>query len=184
MIFLKFVAAFLLVAVCAFLLITMVVVILFGSLWRKNNKELESDELIVEGAKSANTRHLVLYQPSKHGSADDIAKRVIDALATKENTIVSNYLSPKVDINQDEFETITMISPVYAGKVSKNLMKVCKKNNFKGKKIYLISSGMAMNDTRELKEAYEYLSDSNTVIKQKIAPGNIEKLKPYVVTNY
>lgn len=184
MIVLKFLAAFAIVAVSAFLLIGIIVAIYFRSLWRKNNIELESDELVTEGAKTPKTKHLVLYQPSKKGSSNNIAKNVIDALATKENEIVSNYLSTKVDINASEYETITMISPVYAGKVSKNIMKVCRKNNFKNKRIFLISSGMAENDSPELEEAYNYLKDSNTVIRKKVVPGNADMLKSYVVTNY
>ncbi len=75
------------------------------------------------------------------------------------------YLSPTIDF--DKYETITLVSPVWAGKVNLFMRKYLEKNRFMNKNVRLV--GSCDGGYKNYFKSYEGLLDeSNKIIEEVI----------------
>jgi len=107
---------------------------------------------------------------SKYGTTEKVALSIADKLKiTNEVELVSLKTNPNPNIN--EFETVILGTPIYAGQTSKKMKAFCKANEFVllQKKTGLFVCGMHHDKEqreKELKDAY-----SETLQQNAIATG-------------
>lgn len=169
----KIVKLILLVIGLLFLLM-IICVVLMGVLFMSNNgKEQKNSETVFPGgAKKA----LLLYQDSRGGLTKKVATKMAENLKQEGYTVTMNH--PRSDLKYDlnQYETIALMTPVYAGQIAKPLLEYADNHDFTGKKVCAIVTGSAMEETGELNELKGHIHNAMTLYVKKIKSADSDEV--------
>lgn len=154
----------------------------FLSIWLKNGLKVlnvihKPNEIKVgKGNKTA----LIIYQPTKHGTATKFAKIIAECLTEHDYTVIINYPSNELDYILSEYDLIVFGSGIYLGRFSPVLSDYILQNRFKNKKVLIYNIGFRTNDLTDLNELKVMLDDANEVYAIKVNRKQENKLKEFV----
>lgn len=155
--------------------------IVFSIVNKANNKVYEPKEVVYKG--HLDKKALILYQPSKGDTTENITKVVAKELNALGYIVVVNYPSENLTYNLNDYDVIAFGSPVYMGQTSKPLSQYIKDNKFTEKKVLIYLTGSSIEEMAELNKVEENLQKGNNVYKIKVSKDQEEKIKEFVTSS-
>ena len=113
---------------------------------------------------------IAIIYASKHGATEKVAVSIAEKLREKnEITLISLEKNPIPDIN--DFGTVILGTPIYAGKPSGKMQKFCKNNELAllQKKVDLFVCGMYPDPSKRQKELEDAYPE--VLLKNAVATG-------------
>lgn len=167
------------------LIIVLVLVILFagammffGSYIKINEKELPSNETVIEGVNGK--KALVLYQDSKHDTAKNITMALAQELNDAGYTVVINHPSKELNYSINDYDIFAFGSAVYAGQVSEPLKNYLDNHSFEDKKVIVYAVGNMVDNLSEVDLLKSKVKNAVKVDGIKVRKGNEDKIKEFV----
>mgnify|MGYP001424637531 CR=1 FL=1 len=133
----------------------------------KNNKQLESNKVILT-SQNGDNKALVLYQPSSTNKTKDIAYEIAKGINDSGISVTINYYGDYIGYDLSEYDIVVFGTPTYGGKTLDIVKKTIEDINLykENAKIIMFSVGIA-NETPELSIMEEALQDNITVAMKK-----------------
>jgi menaquinone-dependent protoporphyrinogen IX oxidase len=143
-----------------------------------SNKEHKMDEIVLgNGEKKA----LLIYEPSKHGLAEEVSMSVAKIMERKGYTVTVNTPSKELSYNWENYDVIAFGSPIFMSHASKVLKEYVQSKNVQNKNIFIYACGaMADNDNKELNEMSSWVSENNNIAKMKCKADEKETFNSFV----
>lgn len=141
------------------------------------NKEYKMDETVLG---SGEKRALLIYEPSKHGLAEEVSMSVAQIMEDDGYTVTVNLPSKELSYNWEEYDVIAFGSPTYMGKVSPVLKEYVQSKPIENKKIFIYAIGSMVDDNKELKEMSTWISENNNIAKMKCKADEKETFNNFV----
>jgi len=164
-----------------FIIVAIIVAILvFTMLNKSNSKVNEPNEVVYKG--TSDKKALVVYQPSKGDTTENISTAAAKQLNGEGYTVVVNYPSEKLTYNLQDYDIIAFGTPVYMGQTSGTLTDYIKKNKFTGKKVLLYTTGSNTEAMDEVNKMEENLEKGNKVAKIKVSKEQEDKIKEFITS--
>ncbi len=165
-----------------FVIIVIIMLIVSMRLYRKydniNKKRYPSKEQVWRGGKK---QVLILFQPSKKNTVEEIVDAVGNYLSAKRKyTVVKNHITCTEEYNLDQMDVLVFVTPIYIGKYSPNLSEYLQNHPFEGKKVILVATGIHPETMDELEELSGFLHSNNEIYMIKIARDEIDKLEQFI----
>ena len=144
-------------------------------------KELDkywgNKEYILEGGEK---KALVLYQPSKHNTADKLNRLLAETLQKQGYEVTVNYLCRGERYILEEYEVISLGSPVYMGKISSLVMEYLEKKIPVRKKLIFFITGKFTYREKEVKELVEKTEEGNEIFCIKGMVNETEEIEEMI----
>lgn len=144
-------------------------------------KELDKNwgnkEYILEGGEK---KALVLYQPSKHNTADKLNRLLAETLQKQGYEVTVNYLCVGERYSLEEYEVISLGSPVYSGKISSLMGEYLEKKRPIRKKLIFFITGMLPYREKEFKGIIEKAEEENEIFCIKGMVNETEEIEEMI----
>lgn len=144
---------------------------------KRLRKDWGNKEYILEGGEK---KALVLYHPSKHNTADKLNRLLAEALHKRKYEVTVNYLCQGQKYCLDEYDIISLGSPVYMGKISSLLMEYLEQKNPSGKKLIFFITGMLPDSIKEFEEVKKKAEKKNMVFCIKAVVNEPEEIEEMI----
>ncbi len=141
------------------------------------NRTYEPDEITVgEGKKLA----LIIYQPTRHGSIENISMAIAEELALNDYKVILNYPSKLLNYRLNEYDLICFGGGVYFSRTSPILSDYILSNPCKNKKVLVYLVGRLVDEEKEINELAVLLGGSNKVYKAKVKKDQTKEVRNLV----
>lgn len=169
---------FILLVIGILFILMIIGVVLMGVLFiGNNNKEQTNQETVITGGEK---NALLLFQNSRGGLTKKAADKVAENLKNEGYTVVMNH--PRSDLTYDlnQYEAIVLMTPVYAGQIAKPLTEYADDHDFAGRKVCVIVTGSAMEETTELDGLKDHIQNAEVLYGKKIKSADNEEVSTVV----
>lgn len=157
---------FILLVIGILFLLMIVGAVLMGVLFIGNNTKEQSDqETVVTGGEK---KALLLFQNSRGGLTKKAADKVAENLKSEGYTVIMNHPRSDLKYDLDQYEAIVLMTPVYAGQIAKPLTEYVDDHDFASKKVCVIVTGSAMEETGELDGLKDHIQNAEVLYGKKI----------------
>ena len=133
---------------------------LFGDV---NNKEQKKCEKMIPGGTE---KALILYQDSRGNTVEKKVNEIVAKVSEKGYSITLNHPRADLDYQVADYDVIILVTPIYAGTLSKPLMNFADSQDFSGKKVYGLITGR-LEDQGEIDAFKSHIKNAETVVVEK-----------------
>lgn len=170
----KIIGIVLLVLFCLFVF----ALVVFSRIVAVNKKQLPSKEEVVEGTNGK--KALILFQPSNHGTVDEMTKVVTKEFGQAGYTVISNYPTLEKTYEMKEFDVVAFGSAVYMGTTSVPINRFLENTSMEKVDVLIYVVGGEAETAPEIDVIKSKIKGAKSISAIKVTKGQEERLASFV----